>query len=98
MECARGREPITQNDIRYFRDRCQIGQELNCMVIKESDVTAHGSYEVPARCVVLHKGQHVAMTDIGTQQWALLAVWNKNKLREWKYLDQKSREIKGGYK
>ena len=89
---------ITQRDIGYFRDRCPIGQELNCMVFKSNDVTSHGILETPAKCTVLRKGRHNATTDKGSMQWSLLAIWNKAKLNEWQYLDKKGREIKGGYK
>ena len=89
---------VTQSDICYFRERCPIGQELNCMIFKSNDVTSHGILESPAKCTVLHKGRHNAMTDRGTMQWTLLTIWNKAKLREWQYLDMKGKEIKGGYK
>lgn len=96
MELKRDIDCITQSDIQYFRERCPIGQELKCMTFRETDVTAHGILETPARCTVLHKGKHIAVTDIGSMQWALLTIWNKGKLREWQYMEQKVNEIRGG--
>lgn len=85
----------TQEEISYFRQRCPIGQELNCMIFEGEEDSKH-STEVKAKCTVLHKGRHNAITDQGTMQWALLTIWNKALLREWRYMDKKFNEIKGG--
>lgn len=85
----------TEQEVEYFKNRCPIGAELNCMVFEGPD-DARTSTEVQTKCRILHKGRHTAVTDKGTMQWTLLTVWNRPALREWQYMDKKYKEIKGG--
>lgn len=72
---------IYPEDVRAFREYCQVGDRLTCFVGRPTTNDAEGDIEQESTCVVTGKYPYVATTTKGTFQWSMLTIWNKHVLR-----------------
>lgn len=83
----------TLKEVELFREYCEIGQRLNCMVFEKEEGVKRPVEEKPTTCRLKKKGRYTAQTTKGTMQWTLLTVWNKRLLEDFKEEARKRRKL-----
>lgn len=79
---ASGPSPqITTADIAKFRTYVMKGMVLHCMGFDYCDMGT-GALEKPFKCRIIRKYPHCALTTQGCFGWNMLAIWNRDILKE----------------
>ena len=79
-------QALTKEQVEIFRQMVSIGQELRCKVFRPDNgptAPAVGAEEVDVKCIIREKYPSTAETTQGNLQWTLLALWNRDLVKEY---------------